>query len=74
MYFISIKKQLNLELLKNQLIDKTNTGKYFTYEKSDIKQDILELFTMTSKFKFLSIDQFSRKELTKSLSELLNSL
>ena len=58
-----------------ELINKTNSGKYYSYQQENVKQDLLDLFY--SKVKFESskeIMNFTRKKLTKKLSDLLDKL
>ena len=58
-----------------RLIEKTNTGKYFSYDEMKLKEEILNLFHKnTNPPKSIGIDVFSRKKLTKDLSELLNNI
>ena len=58
-----------------KLIQKTKTGVFFTYDEMELKKEILNLFhndlnTISS----TEIEGFSRKKLTKDLSELLNNI
>ena len=58
-----------------KLIQKTKTGVFFTYDEMELKKEILNLFhndlnTISS----TQIEGFSRKKLTKDLSELLNNI
>jgi glycosyltransferase involved in cell wall biosynthesis len=58
-----------------RLIEKTNTGKYFSYDEMKLKEEILNLFhNNTNPPKSIEIDGFSRRKLTKDLSELLNNI
>ena len=58
-----------------KLIQKTKTGVFFTYDEIELKKEILNLFHNDSKT-ILSTDfkDFSRKKLTKDLSNVLNSI
>ena len=58
-----------------KLIQKTKTGVFFTYEDTELKKEVLNLFYNDSKT-ILSTDfkGFSRKNLTKDLSKLLNKM
>ena len=58
-----------------KLIQKTKTGVFFTYEDTELKKEVLNLFYNDSKT-ILSTDfkGFSRKNLTKDLSKLLNNI
>ncbi|WP_411767469.1 glycosyl transferase family 1 [Winogradskyella sp. A3E31] len=58
------------------ILESTNSGKYYTYsQKEDIRKEILQQFSNykngTSEKNRTDIQQFSRRSLTKSLSELL---
>jgi glycosyltransferase involved in cell wall biosynthesis len=58
-----------------KLIQKTKTGVFCTYDEMELKKEILNLFhndinTISS----TEIEGFSRKKLTKDLSELLNKI
>lgn len=57
-----------------RLISTTNTGLYFTYEESEIKNSIMELYQQKLQFKNTNVSQFSRLNLTADLSDLLNKL
>ena len=56
------------------LIEKTNTGKYFSYDDTNLKIDILDLFNNPNNFDFENMESFSREKLTYDLSNLLNNL
>jgi len=56
------------------LIEKTNTGKYFSYDDTNLKIDILDLFNNPNNFDFENMESFSREKLTYDLSNLLNEL
>jgi hypothetical protein len=56
------------------LINKTNSGYYFSYDSQEIKNDILMLFKERKILKNNDLDKFSRKNITKRLSHLLNNL
>jgi len=57
-----------------RLIKKSNTGKYFSYDDSNLKIDILELFNNPNNFDFENMESFSREKLTYDLANLLNNL
>ena len=58
-----------------KLIQKTKTGVFFTYEEIELKKEILNLFHNDVKtISSTKIEGFSRKKLTKDLSELLNNI
>ncbi len=57
-----------------RLISNTNAGLYFTYEESEIKNSIMELYQQKLQFKNTNVSQFSRLNLTADLSDLLNKL
>jgi glycosyltransferase involved in cell wall biosynthesis len=57
-----------------KLIAKTKTGMYFSYDKTNLKDDILDLFKNQNQFNFENIESFSRERLTKDLSDLLTSI
>jgi glycosyltransferase involved in cell wall biosynthesis len=57
-----------------RLISNTNAGLYFTYEESEIKNSIMELYHQKLQFKNTNVSQFSRLNLTAELSALLNKL
>ena len=57
-----------------RLIKKSNTGKYFSYNDSNLKIDILELFNNPNNFDFENMESFSREKLTYDLANLLNNL
>lgn len=57
-----------------RLIKNTNRGKYFSYDDTNVKTDILDLFNNPNNFDFENIESFSREKLTYDLSNLLNNL
>jgi len=57
-----------------RLIEKTNTGKYFSYDDENLNIDILYLFNNPNNFDFENMESFSREKLTYDLANLLNSL
>ena len=57
-----------------KLIEKTNTGKFYFYDQTNLKMDILFFFNNKNNFKFNNIEDFSRKKLTFDLVNLLNNL
>ena len=57
-----------------RLIEKTNTGKYFSYDDTNLKIDILDLFNNPDNFDFENMESFSRDKLTYDLANLLNNL
>ena len=57
-----------------RLIKNTNTGKYFSYDDTNLKTDILDLFNNPNNFDFENMESFSREKLTYDLSKLLNNL
>ena len=57
-----------------RLIEKTNTGKYFSYEEKNLKIDILDLFNNPNNFELENMESFSRERLTYDLANLLNDL
>ena len=57
-----------------RLIEKTNTGKYFSYDDENLNIDILDLFNNPNNFDFENMEGFSREKLTYDLANLLNSL
>ena len=57
-----------------RLIQKTNTGIYFSYKDDNLRNGILSLFNNSCNFKPHKLDDFSRVKLTKDLSLLLNSI
>jgi len=58
-----------------KLIQKTKTGVFFTYDKIELKKEILNLFhNNVNSVESTEIKGFSRKKLTKDLSELLNNI
>jgi len=57
-----------------KLIEKINTGMYFSYDKKNLKNEILALFNNENYFNFENTENFSREKLTKELSDLLNNI
>ena len=57
-----------------KLIEKTNTGMYFSYDEKKLKNDILSLFNNKNNFNFENTVSFSREKLTKDLSDILNNI
>ena len=57
-----------------KLIAKTKTGKYFSYDEIELKNNILTFFMNKKNFAFESMEGFSRKKLTHDLANLLNTL
>ena len=57
-----------------RLIKNTNRGKYFSFDDTNVKTDILDLFNNPNNFDFENIESFSREKLTYDLSNLLNNL
>ena len=57
-----------------KLIEKTKTGMYFSYDESNLKDNILDLFKNENKFNFKNTEIFSREKITQDLSELLNNI
>ena len=57
-----------------RLIKNTNTGKYFSYDDTNLKTDILDLFNNPNNFDFENMENFSREKLTYDLANLLNNL
>ena len=56
------------------LIAKTNSGIYFSYDEANLRQAVFDLLEERKKFEFSDMEDFSREKLTKDLSELLNKL
>jgi len=56
------------------LIAKTNSGIYFSYDEANLRQAVFDLLEKRKKFEFSDMEDFSREKLTKDLSELLNKL
>jgi len=54
------------------LIEKTNTGKYFSYDEKNLKSDILDFFSNPNNIDFENMENFSRDKLTCDLTNLLN--
>ena len=57
-----------------RLIEKTNVGKFFSYEETIFESDILFLFKNEKIFEFKNRENFSREKLTHDLVILLNTL
>ncbi|MEE2699807.1 MAG: glycosyltransferase family 4 protein [Bacteroidota bacterium] len=57
-----------------RLIKRTNTGLFFTYEESELRSSVLDLYNQRLKFEYNDVLQFSRLYLTDRLSKLLNKL
>ena len=57
-----------------KLIEKTNSGMYFSYDETNLKNKILTLFNNGQNFNFEHVASFSREKLTKELTDLLNKL
>ena len=57
-----------------KLIDRTKNGIFLSYDKTNLKEDILALFNNENHFNFENIDSFSRDRLAKDLSDLLKSI
>ena len=57
-----------------RLIENTKTGKYFSYDNTNLKIDILDLFNNPNNFDFENTETFSREKLSHDLSNLLNNL
>ena len=57
-----------------KLINKTRSGKYFSYDKTNLKDEILTFFENDQDFYFENLQSFSREKLTQDLSSLLNVL
>ena len=57
-----------------RLIEKTNTGKYFSYDEKNLEIHILTLFKSERPINFKNTESFSRNKLTKDLSDLLNNI
>jgi len=57
-----------------KLIEKTKAGMCFSYDKTKLKDDILDLFMNENQFNFENTGSFSREKLTKDLSDLLNNI
>ena len=56
------------------LINQTNSGKYFSCEDTNLRHSILGLFSNEIRFDFKDTEQFSRERLAQVLSDLLNKL
>ena len=57
-----------------KLIEKTNTGMYFSYAEINLKNDILRLFKKEENFSLENIEDFTREKLSHDLAHLLNTL
>ena len=58
-----------------ELINKTKSGTYYSYQEENLKQDILDLFNNKNEFESSKeIMSFTRKKLTKKLSDLLDKM
>ena len=57
-----------------RLINKTDTGFYFSFDDENFQKAILDVYNNKYRFKQLEIDRFSREHLTGELSRLLNRL
>jgi glycosyltransferase involved in cell wall biosynthesis len=57
-----------------KLIEKTNTGKCFSYDEKNLKNNILTLFKKEENFDLENMESFSREKLTYDLANLLNTL
>jgi len=58
-----------------KLIQRTKTGVFFTYDAMELKKEILNLFHKDENpLQSTEIKDFSRKKLTKDLSDLLNNI
>ena len=57
------------------LMKKIRRGHYFTYENKNLKEKILDLFNESEKVNISDdIHEFTRENLTKKLSDLLNEI
>ena len=57
------------------LMKKIRRGHYFTYENKNLKEKILDLFNESDKVNISDdIQEFTRENLTKKLSDLLNEI
>jgi len=56
------------------LIEKTNTGMCFSYDETNLKNDILRLFKKEENFSLENIEDFTREKLSHDLANLLNTL
>ena len=56
------------------LIEKTNSGIYFTFDDTNIEKSIFDIFKKKQIFKSKNIDSYSREKLTRRLSEILNEI
>lgn len=57
-----------------RLIENTKRGKYFSYDDTNLKIDILDLFNDQNNFDFKNMESFAREKLTYDLANLLNNL
>ena len=58
-----------------KLLFKTKSGNYFSYERNDIKDNILQFFTNSGIHpQYSDIEDYSREKLTRDLANLLNTL
>ena len=58
-----------------KLLERVNLGRYFSYESDDVKEYIFELFNSSNKALVnYDIKDYSRKNLTKDLANILNTL
>ena len=57
-----------------KFIEKTNVGKFFSYDEKKMENDILFLFKNQKIFDFKNKKSFSREKLTHDLANLLNTL
>ena len=60
-------------MLKDWLKTQTEEST-FSYDDTNVKTDILDLFNNPNNFDFENIESFSREKLTFDLSNLLNNL
>ena len=57
-----------------KLIEKTNTGMYFSYAETNLKNDFLRLFKKEVNFSLENNEDFTRQKLSHDLANLLNTL
>ena len=58
-----------------KLLERVNLGRYFSYESDDVKEYIFNLFNSSNTALASSdIADYSRKNLTKDLANILNTL
>ena len=58
-----------------KLLERVNVGRYFSYESDDVKEYIFDLFNSSNKALInYEIRNYSRKNLTKDLVNILNTL